>query len=172
MSAVKLLRMYITENLSWQAHIHSLCHSSHYMIKSLKNTLSTHMLWNIYYAHFQSRLRYGIILWGGTKYSIKILHIQKKVIRLITGLERSKSCRQTFKENRILTVTSLYMLEVVCFIKKYKSNLKHNFAIHEHNTRSKYDLHTQFCNTYLFQKSVINMGVKLYTYLPSKIKKL
>jgi hypothetical protein len=47
-----------------------------------------------------------------------------------------------------------------------------NFAIHEHNTRSKYGLHTQFCNTYLFQKSVINTGVKLYKYLPSKIKKL
>jgi hypothetical protein len=94
------------------------------------------------------------------------------VIRLITGLKRSESCRQTFKENRILTVTSLYVFEVVCFIKKYKDNLKHNFAIHEHNTRSKYYLHTQFCNTCLFQKSILNMGVKLYKHLPSKIKKL
>jgi hypothetical protein len=54
------------------------------------------MLWIVYYAHFHSRLRYGIILWGGTKESIKILRIQKKVIRLITGLKRSESCRQTF----------------------------------------------------------------------------
>jgi hypothetical protein len=59
------------------------------------------MLWNIYYTRFQSQLRYGIILWGGTTESIKILHIQKKVIRLITGLKSSESCRQTFKENRI-----------------------------------------------------------------------
>jgi hypothetical protein len=101
-----------------------------------------------------------------------MLHIQKKVIRLITALIRSESCRQKFKENSICTVTSLYVLEVVCFGKKYKGNLKHNFAIHEHNTRGKYDLHTQFCNTSLFQNSVINMGVKLYKYLPSKIKKL
>jgi hypothetical protein len=166
--------MYITENLSWRAHIHSLCHSlgkTYYMIKPLKNTLSTRMLWNIYYAHFQLRWRYGIILWGGTK-SIKILHVQKKVIRLIIGLKRSESCRQTFKENKILMVTSLYVLEVMCFVKKYKGNLKHNFAIHEHNTRSKYDLHTQIYNTSLFQKGVINIGVKLYKYLPSKIKKL
>ena len=34
------------------------------------------------------------------------------------------------------------------------------------------DPHTQFYNTTLFQKSVLNMGVKLYKYLPSKIKKL
>jgi hypothetical protein len=69
-------------------------------------------------------------------------------------------------------VTSLFILEVLCFLKKYKCNLNHNFAIHEHNTRNKYDLHTQFCNTSLFQKSVMNMGVKLYKYLFSKIKKL
>jgi hypothetical protein len=81
-SEVKFLGMYITENLSWRAHIRSLCHNlsrTYYIIKPLKNTLSTHMLWNIYYAHFQSRLRYGIILWGGTKESIKILRIQKNV---------------------------------------------------------------------------------------------
>jgi hypothetical protein len=81
MSQVKFLEMYITENLSWQAHIRFLSHSlskTYYMIKSLKNTLSTHMLWKIYYAHFQSRLRYGIIPWGGTKESIKILCTQKR----------------------------------------------------------------------------------------------
>jgi hypothetical protein len=130
------------------------------------------MLWNIYYAHFQSQLRYGIILLGGTRESIKIMCIQKQVIRLITALKRSESCRHKFKENRILMVTVMYVLEVVCFEKKYKGNLKHNFAIHEHNTRGKYDLHPQFCNASLFQKSVIDMGIKLYKYLPSKIEKL
>jgi hypothetical protein len=47
MYEVKFLGMYITENFSSQAHICSLCHSfskSYYMVKSLKNTLSTHML--------------------------------------------------------------------------------------------------------------------------------
>gem|GEM_PF-5507713 len=70
------------------------------------------------------RLRYGIILWGGTKESIKALHIQKKVIRLITVVKKYESCREKFKENRILTVTSMYVLEVLCFIKKYKGDLK------------------------------------------------
>ena len=67
-------------------------------------------------------------------------------------------------------VTSLYVLEVLCFIKKYKEKLKRNFVIHELNMRSKYDLHTQFCNASLFQKSVLNIDVRLCTYLPSKIK--
>jgi hypothetical protein len=54
MSEIKFLGMYITENLIWQAHIRSLCHSlskTYCIIKSLKNTLSNFMLWNIYFAY-------------------------------------------------------------------------------------------------------------------------
>jgi len=54
----------------------------------------------------------------------------------------------------------MYVLEVICFIKKYKGDLKQNCEIHEHNTRSKYDLHTQSHNTFLIQKSVLHMGVR------------
>jgi len=89
------------------------------------------------------------------------LLIQKKVIRLITGINKYESCRQKFKENRILTVTSIYVLEDLCYIKKYKGDLTHNYEIHEYNTRSKYDLHTQSHNTSLLQNSVLHMGVRL-----------
>ena len=130
------------------------------------------MLWNIYFACFQVRLRYGIILWGGAKESVKALRIQKKVIRLITGLKRLESCRQKFKENRIITVTSMYILEVLCFIKKHKGDLKKNCEIHEHNTRTQYDLHTQPHNTSVLQKSVLHMGIRLYKQLPLRIKNL
>ena len=83
------------------------------------------------------------------------------MIRLITGINKYESCRQKFKENRILTVTSIYVLEVLCYTKKYKGDLKHNCEIHEYNKRSKYDLHTQPRNTSLLQYSVLHMGVRL-----------
>jgi hypothetical protein len=130
------------------------------------------VLWNIYFTYFHSRLRSGIILWEGTIESIKALHIQKKVIRLITEINKYESCIQKFKENRILTVTSIYILDVLCFIKKYKGDLKHNCEIHKYNTRSKYELHTPSRNISLLQNSVLHMGVRLYKRLPLKIKKL
>jgi hypothetical protein len=68
-------------------------------------------------------------------------------------------------------VTSLYTLVVLCYIKQYKGNLKQNLVIHGHNTRSKLDSHTYFCNTALFQKIVVSMGIKLYNNLPDRIKK-
>jgi predicted enzyme involved in methoxymalonyl-ACP biosynthesis len=92
------------------------------------------------------------------------------VIRLITGLKKFESCRQTFKDNRILTMTSLYILEVLCFIKKHKNDLKRNCEIHKHNTRSKYNLHTQSYNTSLLQKSVLHMGSRLFKHLPLRIR--
>jgi len=57
MSEVKFLGMCITENFSWQAHICSLCHSlskTFFIIKSVKNILSSHVPWNIYFAYFHS----------------------------------------------------------------------------------------------------------------------
>jgi hypothetical protein len=108
-----------------------------------------------------------LYLGGGTKQSIKLFQIKKKVIRLIAGINKYEFCRQKFKENRILTVPSVYVLGVLCYIKK----LTHNCEIHEYNTRSKCDLHTQSHNTSLLQNSVLHVGVRLYKCLPLKIKK-
>ena len=36
------------------------------------------------------------------------------------------SCRQIFRELHILPVASIYISEIVCYIKTNKANLKHN----------------------------------------------
>ena len=66
----------------------------------------------------------------------------------------------------------MYILEVLCFIKNHKGHLKKNCEIHEHDTRSKYDLHTQPQNTTLLQNSVLHMGARLYRQLRMRIKNL
>ena len=78
-----LLGLCITENLSWQAYIRFLCHSLNkiFLLLNLLKILSSHVLWNIYFAYFHSRLRYAIIIsgrGGGTKESIQALWIKKK----------------------------------------------------------------------------------------------
>lgn len=62
---VRFLSIYITGNLKWNVHIHSLCSSVSkvlHIIKSLEDVLSIHMLRSIYFAYFESHLRYRIIL--------------------------------------------------------------------------------------------------------------
>ena len=97
---------------------------------------------------------------------------KKKVIKLITGVYKRKSCRSIFRKFKILTLASLYIFEMLCFLKKHQGKVKHNSEIHEYNTRKKHDLHIQHCNTVLYQKGVINMGKKLFNKLPIQIKQL
>ena len=103
---------------------------------------------------------------------MKILSIQKKAIRMMTGLKKGESCKQKFKELRIFTVTSLYVLEVLCYMKKYKGSISENSEIRDHNTRRNIDLLIQSCRISSFQKSVINTGITLLNHLPSELKQL
>jgi len=86
----------------------------------------------------------------------------KKIIQLISDVNTRDSCGPIFMDYRIFTVTLLYILVVLCCIrKKTKGNLEHNFHIRGYNTGNKIDLHTKSCNTTSFQKSVLSMGVRL-----------
>jgi hypothetical protein len=48
------------------------------------------------------RPRNGIILWGGTKESIKTLHILKKVIRLITVVKNMNPADRNLRKIEFL----------------------------------------------------------------------
>ena len=54
--------------------------------------MGTKMLWGIYFACFQSKLKYGIMFCSGDGKSAKIFHLQKKVIMLISGVQKCESC--------------------------------------------------------------------------------
>jgi hypothetical protein len=56
--------------------------------------------------------------------------LQKKVILIISGVSEHSSYRQLFENDDILTVASLYIVEVICYLKKYKDSLVHNIHIH------------------------------------------
>jgi hypothetical protein len=174
-SVVKFLGINITESLNWHTHINSLSSSLskvYFLIKTLKDTMSYHMIRSIYYAYFQSQLKYGIIFWGSVKDSLKVFIAQKKVMRLIAGVNKRVSCRGIFSEFKTLTLPSLYILEVLCFIKKLEGNLKCNFQMYNYNRKGKNKLFIQACNTALYQNSVINKAIRLYNKLLERIRTL
>jgi hypothetical protein len=69
-----------------------------------------------------------------------------------------------------ITQNTYYIVEVSCYIKRYKGCPKQNLSIHGHNMGSKLNFHVEFCNT-LFQKCVVNLGIRPYNKLPESIKK-
>jgi hypothetical protein len=80
------------------------------------------------------------------------------------------SCRQLFKELNILTLASLYIFKITCFIRKYCQSLEQNSKVHQYNTRRKLDIHVKLQKTEIYKKSVINMGTKMYNNLPKFLK--
>jgi hypothetical protein len=96
MPEFKFLGINITSNLRWSTHIQSLCLKLSkvcYIIKSLRDDLSFNILRNIYFAMLQSLIRYGIIFWGGDNECTKVLKLQKRVLRIMKGVNRHQSCR-------------------------------------------------------------------------------
>ena len=83
--------------------------------------LSPFVLRTIYFAKFNLLLRYGIFFWGGESNIINIRRIQIRVHRIIRGVDKRESGRQIFKDCKILTVTSLFILEVLWLISYCKA---------------------------------------------------
>ena len=171
---IKFLGIQITDTLKWHSHVQflagKLCKVA-FVIKSLKEVLSPNLIRNIYFTKFHSLLRFGIQFCGGAggELTTRILRIQKRVIRSMVAVSSRTSCRHLFKELNILTLVSLYIMEVICYIRKHQF-VDQNSNNHAYNTRRKMDIHIQSYNTDLYKKSVINMGTKLYNKLPGYTK--
>jgi hypothetical protein len=95
----KLLGLTVDSMLSWQTHIDQLriklC-TACYVISPLKLYMSQKTLWSIYHSLFHSVMSYGIIFWGNSYESVKIVRMRKKVIRIIMGHGNRDSCRKLF----------------------------------------------------------------------------
>jgi hypothetical protein len=50
--------------------------------------------------------------------------------------------------------------------------LRRNADVYEYNTGRKCDFHFQSCNISHLKRSVINMGIRLYNTVPTRIKQL
>jgi hypothetical protein len=58
-------------------------------------------------------MSYGIMFWGNSSHSSVIFKMQKRVIRMITGYGYRESCREFFKELKILTLITVYILFII-----------------------------------------------------------
>jgi hypothetical protein len=97
---------------------------------------------------------------SGSELTSWILEIKKRVIRLMAALN-PVTCRQILKELRILTIVSLYVLEVIHYLRRHHQFVELNSNIHTYNTQRKMDIHIQSYKTDLYKGSAVNMGSKL-----------
>ena len=174
----KFLGLHLDKELNWSVHINKLCNklsSCLFALRIVKNKLEAKSLIQVYYAIFESHVRYGIIFWGNSsKTNVnKILLIQKKAIRVLAGLQYNDSCKEYFVSLGIMTVISLYIYETLLFVKNNLSSLKQDEITHLYGTRGKQTfVRPQKHRTKIFERSVSYSGIKLYNSLPNSVKEL
>jgi hypothetical protein len=112
--------------------------------------------------------------WGGAgdELTTRMLRIQTQVLRSMVGVNSRTSGGKLFKEFNILTIASLYILEVICYVRKHHQLVELNSNIRTCNTRRKMDIHIQSYSTAFYVRSVINMGTKLYNKVPGYRKEI
>jgi hypothetical protein len=172
MESTDFLGIDINSNLTWEKHIDKIykIRGNLFEIKRLSSIADFYVLYTAYYRLAHPFLTYGIAVWGHSckKYTRRVFILQKRAVRCIAGLRPTDTCRESFVRLQILTLYSLYILEVILFIKK-KDAVITNRQVHYHLTSSSSDYHQLPHNLEICNSRPVIAGCKLHNKLPAHI---
>lgn len=169
----RFLGVQINEYLDWAFHIKGLSKKLNaicYGIRVTGKYMNEKTLKILYFANFESCLKYGIIFWGRDSHIQNIFVIQKRLVRIIKKLGYNETCRSVFKNTGLLTVYAIYIYECLVFFFKNR-NCFEVLVNHQHNTRTcsiNYPIH----RLTLTERSPNYMCLRLYNKLPEKLKRI
>jgi len=86
-------------------------------------------------------MTYSLLFWGNSPDSIKIFRLQKKIIRIMVGCRYRDSCKKLFINLEILPLPSHYILSLLMFMIRNRSEFLVNSEIHHINTRQHANFH-------------------------------
>lgn len=172
-TTTKYLGITIDSSLSWNPHLKQLCKrlsSSIHVIRRIHHIGGLDVAKVAYFALFESHLRYGIATWGGAADTNlkKVLVQQKRAVRCLASIPREDSCKEHFKDLKILTVVSLYIRETIMHAVNTQQ-LRHH-SVHQHNTRHASDFSLAPHHLSLFKMKPSYKGALLFNHLPEYLK--
>jgi len=171
--STKMLGINWDYKLNWNCHIEVLCgrlRSACYGLNFLSNHCSTSTLLAVYYADFHSRMRYGILNWGTGAQAVRVFRLQKYAIRILTNLKRSDTCRNAFKQLKVLTLYDVYIMECCLFVFKNREMFSLGQGQIYYNFRRQDLLTPGQHRTTLYQKTFYFNCCKYYNALPRNMK--
>lgn len=174
-SSCTLLGLEIDSHLNWKNHIERIkakLSRFTYALFNLKLNTDKKTAITAYYAYAHSWLSYGIILWGNSTSVDDIFILQKKCIRIIMNIDIMDTCRPHFKKLEILTVTSLYILEICKFVKNnpdiFDASLYNRLHTPRIHNKNKYKLPSS--RMAMFNASPYYSAIKIFNNLPTELR--
>ena len=132
-------------------------------------------LLSLYYSLVYPYLTYCIQIWGSTydSHLVKLIVLQKKIIRIISGVPPRTHTDALFKELKVMKMKDLYSYNVDLFMYKFDlcwlpdifPMFIRNKEIHAHNTRQTEYLHIPLCRLNSSKMSVKYLGPKIWNTL-------
>lgn len=138
-----------------------------YALRETKKTTDMETALVMYYAYAHAWLTYGVILWGNSTEAPALFILQKKLIRILVNIQDIDSCKPHFKNLKILTLPSLYILEICKFVRKYPGFFqKREDITTQYRLRHKKKLILPTSKLALFSSGPLVMSIKVYNNLP------
>jgi hypothetical protein len=168
----RFLGFTIDARLKWKEHVDNLCGrlgGAVFALRKLKPIVSCDALLQIYYAYFFSLMSYGIILYGNSTNSDRVFKLQKRALRILAGVNSRHSCRELFKQYKMMTHYSLYVFEVIMFTRR-NIHLFKRMNMPGRITRQTGRLLPVSRRLALLDRSPRVIGPSMYERLPANIK--
>lgn len=164
----KFLGMIIDEHLNFGAHITNIKQKVSRGLGVLfkaKRYVHECTLLTLYYAFIYPYYTYCITIWGNTysTYLDSLFKLQKRAVRIISGVKRFDSTGPLFSNLNLLTLKQLYMYSIQLFMFKYQNDILPdifsdffvlNMNIHSHNTRQISQLRPPLAKSFQRQRSI------------------
>lgn len=169
-----ILGVRIDKNLNWEAHVEGVAAQMSkycYALRLVSENIGVGAALTSFHAYVQSRVRYGVILWGNSMGANRILKLQKRCLRTVLKINRKESCKELFIKHKIQTVYNLYIFESIKFLINNPTFFNHQKRTHEHNTRQKDSLKTSTPHFSYLQKNVTFTITKIWNSLPQSFRK-
>lgn len=174
-NSCSLLGLEIDSHLSWKPHVEKIKNKLSrfsYALLQLKLSTDKKTALAAYYAYAHSWISYGIILWGNSTDANDIFILQKKCVRIIANIGGMDTCRPHFSKMNILTLTSIYILEMCKFIKRnpniFDASLCSRLYDSRANNKNKYKLPNS--RLHLHSTSPYVTALKIHNNLPNDLR--
>lgn len=162
------LGLFIDNTLNWNNHIDYISSKLSrviFLLRRLTQCLEAEHVRTAYFAHFQSIIWYGLVLWGGSSRLSDILILQKRAVRVISGSRAMEHCRPIFVNLRIQTVVNLYILDLGMYALNNPNLLLLNSGKHNYHTRNKNKVSIGFYRLSKSLNSHLVLSLKVYNHL-------
>ena len=176
----------IDEDLSWSFHVN---HVYKKLIRFVglfykaRYKLPLPILRTLYFTLIYPHLLYGIEIYGNASASCldPLVKLNNKILRILQGKNRYSHIRNLYTEYETLPISLLFQFQILKFVYKshhtpeflpaiYNNYFIPNSVIHQHNTRSKKDLHRFPVRSLIGAKQIKSKGAVLWNDLSFDLK--